>query len=177
MYLLIIIDLVLNKTFCKIILLMFLKILRLINFTDISIALDILKIVLRIPVDPSTTPVIELLETDVGFFLTNRLHSNIYVNELNTRKIDALKPVKFIVHGWNEGINFNDWYGRLIKALLRQGDYNVIAVDWSVPATKPYAISAQNTLAVGKNYTFIDFYIHFSYYDRLRLQLATLICS
>lgn len=113
--------------------------------------IDTLKIIFGIPLESATTPPEVISDKDVKFYVATRKFNIISVNESNTEKVHASKRVKFIIHGWNEGAMFNDWYGRLTAALLKEGDYNVIAVDWFAPAIKLYPISAQNTFAVGKS--------------------------
>ncbi|CAH1787740.1 unnamed protein product [Owenia fusiformis] len=46
--------------------------------------------------------------------------------------INPNKPTKVIVHGYNaDGYDTTDWPHQMRRELLREGDYNVIIVDWS----------------------------------------------
>lgn len=69
----------------------------------------------------------------------------------NTEGVEP-KPVKFIIHGYTDSTNLT-WVKNMTEALLRSGDFNVIAVDWKKPAFKLYSISARNTFPLGKKLT------------------------
>ncbi|CAH1799198.1 unnamed protein product [Owenia fusiformis] len=46
--------------------------------------------------------------------------------------IDTNKPTKVIVHGYNaDGHDTTDWPHEMRRKLLKEGDYNVVVVDWS----------------------------------------------
>lgn len=121
-------------------------------FADMRMATDYINIMLGVPLKPDTSPPSVLAEEDVSFSLKTRDSFTFHIDKFETDKLNASKLIKFIIHGWNEGAILNDWYGRLTAALLKEGDYNVIAVDWFIPGTKSYSKSAQNTLAVGKSF-------------------------
>ncbi|XP_053685624.1 pancreatic lipase-related protein 2-like [Sabethes cyaneus] len=58
---------------------------------------------------------------------------------------NAAHPTRFTIHGWNG--NGNDGSNTVIRnSLLSVGDFNVIAVDWSVAAVTPNYISARNAV-------------------------------
>lgn len=84
---------------------------------------------------------------------------NLYTNEneefrqLNSSDLsqcpDPKNLVKFIIHGWFSNPN-HEWIKNMTEAYLQQGNYNVIAVDWTEAAHKiTYFSSAVNTLCVG----------------------------
>ncbi|XP_055538350.1 phospholipase A1 member A-like [Wyeomyia smithii] len=58
---------------------------------------------------------------------------------------NAAHPTRFTIHGWNG--NGNDASNTVIRdSLLSVGDFNVIAVDWSVAAVTANYISARNAV-------------------------------
>lgn len=63
--------------------------------------------------------------------------------------INKSKPFKFIIHGWIEN-NRRHWYETITKKFLEKGDFNIIQVDWELPARTAYVSSAANTKMVGK---------------------------
>ncbi|XP_059168286.1 inactive pancreatic lipase-related protein 1-like [Physella acuta] len=59
------------------------------------------------------------------------------------------RPTKIIVHGFLDWVELSSW-GKLMKdELLKQGDYNVILVDWSGGKKPPYTQATANTRVVG----------------------------
>lgn len=61
---------------------------------------------------------------------------------------DPLKPTKFIVHGFLHNA-IKDWVIDIKNSLLREGDYNVIGVDWSKGNGPLYTQATANTQVVG----------------------------
>lgn len=59
------------------------------------------------------------------------------------------KPFKFIIHGWTDNAD-KGWYDDIKNSYLENGDYNVIGVDWSKPASALYPLSVQYTTEVGQ---------------------------
>lgn len=70
----------------------------------------------------------------------------------NNTIIKAIKPFKFIVHGWIENSR-RRWYGNITREFLTKGDFNIIQVDWEIPARTAYIYSAMNTKLVGTEKT------------------------
>lgn len=62
--------------------------------------------------------------------------------------LDAMKPTKVVIHGYNEDIH-TPWITELTEALLKYGDYNVIVVDWSTGAQPPLLQAVANARLVG----------------------------
>lgn len=74
--------------------------------------------------------------------------------------VDFKKETKFIVHGYFENAR-SEWYQNITQEYLRKGDYNIIQVDWSKPASLSYSSSAFNTRKVGMH---SEFYPYHPYY-------------
>lgn len=55
----------------------------------------------------------------------------------------------FVVHGWSAGINAT-WVKEITKGYLNKGNYNVVVVDWSKIANKPYSTAAGYVDDIGK---------------------------
>nr|XP_042898983.1 pancreatic triacylglycerol lipase [Parasteatoda tepidariorum] len=59
-------------------------------------------------------------------------------------------PTKFIIHGFRSDVrDLNDIRHEIKQALLKQGQYNVIIVDWTENNGFPYAQAASNTNNTG----------------------------
>lgn len=84
---------------------------------------------------------------DVEFYLV--VHPSTKEKFGNNTTVNVLKPFKFIIHGWIENSR-RRWYGKITKEFLTKGDFNVIQVDWEIPARMAYISSAMNTKFVGK---------------------------
>ncbi|XP_013422181.1 pancreatic lipase-related protein 2 [Lingula anatina] len=67
---------------------------------------------------------------------------------LNSSHYVGSRPTKFIVHGFTHNIR-EQWVQNMITELLKAGDFNVIAVDWSGGAKLPYTQATANTRVVG----------------------------
>lgn len=87
---------------------------------------------------------------DVDFYLNTRSDSyNDYrFDESKLYSLDPSKPLKYIVHGWMEN-GRKARYKDMAEEFLRNGDYNVMRVDWYKPALYSYPASAQSTRGVG----------------------------
>jgi pimeloyl-ACP methyl ester carboxylesterase len=59
------------------------------------------------------------------------------------------RPTQFIVHGFLNDPNTNDWLKNMKDELLKAGDYNVIIVNWSAGNKPPYTRASANTRVVG----------------------------
>ncbi|XP_059168948.1 inactive pancreatic lipase-related protein 1-like [Physella acuta] len=59
------------------------------------------------------------------------------------------RPTKFIVHGFLTNVRVTNWPEEMKDELLKQGDYNVIIVDWSGGNKPPYTQATANTRVVG----------------------------
>ncbi|XP_064615464.1 pancreatic triacylglycerol lipase-like [Liolophura sinensis] len=64
-----------------------------------------------------------------------------------------------IVHGYMNNIT-TSWLTEMRNALLSEGDYNVIVVDWGHGAKTGYNVAAANTIVVGAEIAHILKYLH-----------------
>lgn len=98
--------------------------------------------------DTSHLTVGDVKDNDVKFFLFIRSMKDgkLLTNETD---IDSNKSVKIIVHGWLAN-NRRAWYKEVTEGFLKNGDLNVIQVDWERPARSAYVSSAINTKLIGK---------------------------
>lgn len=91
-------------------------------------------------------------EDQVNFYLHNReLGKN--EQELtgkNLQQVNNKLPFVFLIHGYTRS-HTTDWIEKATKEYLTKGDYNILQVDWSKPASQSYDISSNNTEPVGKN--------------------------
>ncbi|XP_025110727.1 pancreatic triacylglycerol lipase-like [Pomacea canaliculata] len=67
---------------------------------------------------------------------------------LTRSTFNASRPSKFIVHGFLESF-LATWMKDMKDALLRQGDYNVVVVDWGSGSFSLYGQATANTRVVG----------------------------
>ncbi|XP_003744753.1 pancreatic triacylglycerol lipase [Galendromus occidentalis] len=67
---------------------------------------------------------------------------------LNT-KFDPARRTMIIVHGWIDNVFLGKWMTIMKDALLRNGDFNVILVDWTGGNGLPYTQASVNTRLVG----------------------------
>ncbi|OWF43643.1 Inactive pancreatic lipase-related protein 1 [Mizuhopecten yessoensis] len=70
------------------------------------------------------------------------------VNIIRTSGFTGNKPTKMIIHGYMSSA-YEVWVHNMTNAFLSRGDFNVIAVDWKVGASKMYQQSVSNTRVVG----------------------------
>ncbi|XP_053395754.1 pancreatic triacylglycerol lipase-like [Mercenaria mercenaria] len=87
---------------------------------------------------------------DIGttFFLFTRYSSTEYV-ELAPSTLTEPKPIILIIHGYAQSAQ-KQWVKDMVTELLENGDYYVIAVDWSSGTEEPYYLqSVANTRVVG----------------------------
>lgn len=61
--------------------------------------------------------------------------------------VNSSKPTRFLIHGWIAARN-TTWFIDATDAYLIKGDYNVIQVDWSEPASQDDALGCVES--VGK---------------------------
>ncbi|XP_035665052.1 pancreatic triacylglycerol lipase-like [Branchiostoma floridae] len=66
---------------------------------------------------------------------------------LENSTFDGGRKTKIIIHGFRNDGN-KAWIYNLTDELLKEGDYNVIVVDWKNGATPPYTQAAANTRVV-----------------------------
>lgn len=96
----------------------------------------------------------DVTENQVTFFLSNReQNSKVQLTDQNLSLLNSSKPTRFLVHGWT-GSHNTTWFAEATEAYLFKGDYNVIQVDWSEPASEEFYVSANNTKAVGMHQCF-----------------------
>ncbi|XP_059098769.1 pancreatic triacylglycerol lipase-like isoform X2 [Tigriopus californicus] len=71
---------------------------------------------------------------------------------------DPSKPTKVIIHGFID-TGHVPWVKELVLALLKMGDFNVIAVDWGGGSAVMYSQAAANTRLVGLEVAFVIEYL------------------
>ncbi|XP_054710963.1 uncharacterized protein LOC129220557 [Uloborus diversus] len=59
-------------------------------------------------------------------------------------------PTKIILHGFVDNLHISDWMQKMKTALLTEGDYNVIMVDWSCGNEFPYYQAVQKSKTVAE---------------------------
>ncbi|UJR17675.1 hypothetical protein I4U23_004572 [Adineta vaga] len=69
------------------------------------------------------------------------------ISSSNLGSFDQKKPTKFIIHGFTDQAS-NAWVINMTKELLKQGDMNVITIDWSGGNQFPYGQAVANTVIV-----------------------------
>lgn len=90
-------------------------------------------------------------KSDVTYRLfTNTLPNGIHLTENNIHEANINKdlPTKILIHGWNANIK-SLWYEACRKEYFKHGEYNVIDVNWVIPANKEMPISSANVKPVG----------------------------
>ncbi|XP_018564389.1 phospholipase A1-like [Anoplophora glabripennis] len=98
----------------------------------------------------ASRPGLECVKDDeVTYLLLTRSlrEGKIVTNETN---IDLDKPTKIIIHGWIANMR-RSWYKVITEEFLKNGDYNVVQVDWEKPARSAYVSSAANAKFIGMN--------------------------
>ncbi|XP_053984240.1 pancreatic lipase-related protein 2-like [Hylaeus volcanicus] len=96
------------------------------------------------------------LPNRVFFYLYTRDNKNdsqqLYPNDTTSLKSSNFDPTKetiFLIHGWMSSAQ-----GPMVKtvreAFMEHGDYNIIAVDWSKIASKPYIWCSDRVVMVGR---------------------------
>lgn len=91
-----------------------------------------------------------MTEDQVTFYLrTKNNNTEAQITNENFSNLDAKKEFIFIIHGWTS-THYSEWIQNLTKAYLEKYDYNVIQVDWKVPAAQSEYVSAANTKQVGQ---------------------------
>lgn len=92
------------------------------------------------------------LKTEITFHLfTSKFHNGVVVTEENVEeaKIKVNVPTKIFIHGWNSNLQGN-WYNAFRDEYFNKGEHNIIYVDWFIPGSKEYPISAANVKPVGR---------------------------
>ncbi|XP_043258056.1 pancreatic triacylglycerol lipase-like [Colletes gigas] len=113
--------------------------------------------------EPKAVP-LEQVAKGVIFYLYTRSTVNnpdvLVVNDVERLKksqFSISRPTKFIIHGWLGSRQSRPLIG-LRDALLQNGDFNVILVDWGLMARSPYRIASTCVVGVAKQVTsMIDF--------------------
>lgn len=78
---------------------------------------------------------------------------------IDATTFDPSKPIKFITHGFIDTGN-TEWLKRVARALITQGDYNVIRVNWGAGSLPMYYSAAANTRVVGLEIAYlVNFFI------------------
>ncbi|XP_003741661.1 pancreatic triacylglycerol lipase [Galendromus occidentalis] len=73
----------------------------------------------------------------------------IKADTLRNTTFDASRRTMIIVHGWTDNVFLGRWMILMKDALLRNGDFNVILVDWTGGNGLPYTKASVNTRVVG----------------------------
>ncbi|XP_069784533.1 lipoprotein lipase-like [Narcine bancroftii] len=85
-------------------------------------------------------------ETDSCFLVPGWLQS---ISECNFNQSSRMF---LVIHGWTVTGMFEDWVPKLVQALYeREGDANVIVVDWLSRAHQHYPVAVGNTRLVGRD--------------------------
>lgn len=86
---------------------------------------------------------------DVKFFLSTREQNRTEINEDNLALVEAENPTFVLIHGWMAESN-DTWIIEVTDELLEQGDYNVIAVDYTPIGQLGYVAAVVDSKAIGK---------------------------
>jgi len=78
----------------------------------------------------------------------HRLHSG-DVQGLTASSFHPDRPTKFLVHGFIDNTNLGNWQNEMKDEFLKQGDYNVVIVDWGYGSLALYGQATANTRVVG----------------------------
>lgn len=89
--------------------------------------------------------------SEINYYLYTLEHLNVpvLINDGNLHEINKSKEFKYIIHGWLSSARDENIIA-LKDSYFIKNDYNVILVDWEMPAYKPYYVAVKNTEAVGK---------------------------
>ncbi|KAK7501512.1 hypothetical protein BaRGS_00007316 [Batillaria attramentaria] len=71
------------------------------------------------------------------------------VTSLNSSTFNPNRPTKFVVHGFIDNGVLATWMKEMKDEFLRQGDYNVVLVDWGHGSLALYGQATANTRVVG----------------------------
>ncbi|XP_076289802.1 pancreatic triacylglycerol lipase-like [Lasioglossum baleicum] len=104
------------------------------------------------------------LHNRVFFYLYTKAnptnHQQLHLNDLNSLRrsnFNAKRPTKFITHGWINSA-YSDAFRLIRDAYLKQGDFNIIAIDWSSISVRPYIWATKRVVMVGQySASMIDF--------------------
>ncbi|UJR17679.1 hypothetical protein I4U23_004577 [Adineta vaga] len=87
------------------------------------------------------------INTQFFLFSRNQPFQSQVVSSSNLGSFDQKKPTKFIIHGFTDRAS-SSWVANMTKELLKQGDMNVITIDWSGGNQFPYGQAVANTVVV-----------------------------
>lgn len=92
----------------------------------------------------------EVSDDDVTFFLRTRESGEreVQLSLNNLEELDVRKPTYFLVHGKGASRN-SSWYDEVTEAYLKKGDYNVVQVDYSRPASQEEEAAVRDAKFVG----------------------------
>nr|XP_042906570.1 pancreatic lipase-related protein 2-like [Parasteatoda tepidariorum] len=76
-------------------------------------------------------------------------HLNVTRQSILNSTYDAKHKTKVLIHGFASDLNQNDFRYIMKKAILEEGNYNVIVVDWTADNGFPYAQAVANTRTTG----------------------------
>lgn len=87
-------------------------------------------------------------DSDVTFYLSTNTNVQPTVLASNS-SLNTSKVAKVLIHGWTESYQ-SKWIQNLTQAYIQKGDYNIIAVDYSGPASQPYFTAVSFVPQIGK---------------------------
>jgi hypothetical protein len=112
-------------------------------------ALGLFEDEIEISDDNSTTDYHIVSVTAIKFYLylPPPYNDTLELNSTNLNLINASQPIKIIVHGV-AGFENQVWIDQMVTSYHTKGDYNIIAVDWSMISTSDtfLAVSAVNSV-------------------------------
>lgn len=87
---------------------------------------------------------------EVNFFYFSSDENNTQITaDDGLEVVDVSLPIAFIIHGWEDDSN-DTWVEDLTDLYVKNGEYNVITVDWAEPADMFYVASVEDVKSVGK---------------------------
>ncbi|XP_076289001.1 pancreatic triacylglycerol lipase-like [Lasioglossum baleicum] len=93
------------------------------------------------------------------------------VDLLKQSNFDFSKPTKIVTHGWINTV-LNGAVSLIRDAYLKNGDYNVVGIDWGKIAFKPYLWASSRVPMVSK---FVSSFINFLQIQGLDLSTLTIV--
>ncbi|XP_015908743.1 pancreatic triacylglycerol lipase-like [Parasteatoda tepidariorum] len=106
-----------------------------------------------IPDRPLSFAPVDVFKTEFLLFTPSNIEEpykmNLTEDTISDANINQNYPTKIIIHGYNVNVQPNDTRYRIKKALLEQGSFNVIIVDWSYNNQPPYPQAVANGRVVG----------------------------
>lgn len=118
------------------------------GLNDTVLNIDILRIANNIPFPMPNIWLNEAVTNrDISYYLHTRKYENVTIGR-NLNHVNRKYPIKVLIHGWTEH-NYVEWYRSAIRAYMRKGFYNVIAIDWSSKGDTDYLTASRSAKPVG----------------------------